>query len=275
MIPARRHRITNDPHQIWGDVVHRQSRSLDGQPRNHLQTADGECRTWAFTPDEGAGPWPAAILYMDGLGIRPVLFGMGQRLADAGFVVLLPDLFYRAGPYEPLNPREVFASGDVGAALAPLMGSTDNRRAAQDTEAFLAYFDGRNDVAGTKVGTAGYCMGGAISLTAAATYLGRIAAAASFHGGSLATDSDLSPHLIVDQIQGRVYVAAADNDSSYPPQMAARLIEALIAAHVDHRHDLYVDAAHGWTMSDFPVYNDTAADRHWTELIDLFAETVR
>lgn len=240
-----------------------------------IRTADGECPTSVFTPSSEVGPWPAAIFYMDGLGIRPVLFEMGQRLADAGFVVLLPDLFYRAGPYEPLDPKAVFASGDVRKALGPLMKSTDNQRAAQDTAAFLTYLASRRDVTGTTVGTTGYCMGGAISLTVAGTYPDRIAAAASFHGGSLATDSELSPHLLANTMKARVYVGAADKDSSYPPEMAARLCEALMAASVDHRHDLYVGAAHGWTMSDFPVYDAPAAERHWKELLTLFNENLR
>lgn len=237
----------------------------------NIHTADGECPSSVFTPGGGDGPWPAVVFYMDGLAIRPVLFEMGQRLADAGFLVLLPDLFYRAGPYEPLDVKAVFGSGDVRSTLAPLMGSTDARRAAADTRSFLDYLDGRDDVRGSKIGTTGYCMGGAISLTAAATYPERVAAAASFHGGSLATDSDLSPHLLVDKIEGRVYIGAADNDSSYPPEMAARLVEALMSASVDHRHDLFVGAAHGWTMADFPVYDAAAAERHWDEMIGLFA----
>jgi carboxymethylenebutenolidase len=168
----------------------------------------------------------------------------------------------------------VFASGDVRKALGPLMGSTDPQRAAQDTAAFLDFLDSRSDVAGTDVGTTGYCMGGAISLTAAATYPGRIAAAASFHGGGLATDADNSPHLLADRIQGCVYVGAADKDNSYPPQMAARLVEALMEAGVDHQHDFYAGAAHGWTMSDFPVYDDAAAERHWHAMTRLFTEAL-
>ena len=74
----------------------------------NVQTADGQCPTSVFTPDEGAGPWPPVIFFMDGLGIRPVLFEMAQRLANTGFLVLLPDLFYRAGPYEPLDVKAVF-----------------------------------------------------------------------------------------------------------------------------------------------------------------------
>jgi carboxymethylenebutenolidase len=240
-----------------------------------ISTADGECPTSAFTPASVAGSWPATILYMDGLGIRPALFEMGQRLADAGFVVLLPDLFYRAGPYGPLDPKALFATGDVRKALGELPLSTDNRRAAEDTEAFLKYLGSRRDVTGNKVGTTGYCMGGGISLTVAGTYPDRIGAAASFHGGSLATDSELSPHLLAPSIKARVYVGAADNDRSYPPAMAARLCEALITASVDHCHELYAGAAHGWTMTDFPVYNAAASERHWNQLIALFNETLR
>jgi carboxymethylenebutenolidase len=239
-----------------------------------IRTKDGDCRAWVFTPNDGGGAWPAVIFYMDGLAIRPSILDMGERLARAGFVVLLPDLFYRAGPYAPLDPKIVFGSGDARKAIGPLMGSTDNAKAAQDTEAFLAYLDTRKDVAGKKVGTTGYCMGGAISLTAAATYPDRIAAAASFHGGSLATDSPLSPHLLAGKMKGRIYVAAADSDNSYPPAMAARLVEALSEAHADFRHDLYPGALHGWTQADFPVYDEAAAERHWKELVALYRETL-
>lgn len=244
-----------------------------GQEQVPIRTRDGECPAYVFTPSE-VGRHPAVIFYMDGLGIRPTIFDMGQRLADGGYVVLVPDIFYRAGPYEPLDARKVFASGDVRAAIGHLFASTDNRRAGEDTEAFLAYLHGREDVAGTKVGTTGYCMGGAMSLTAAGTYPDRVAAAASFHGGNLATDSELSPHLLAPRIEARVYVAGADHDNSYPPEMAARLDQALSAAGVDHRCETYPEALHGWTMADFPVYNEAAAERHWDELLALFADTL-
>jgi carboxymethylenebutenolidase len=243
------------------------------EERVSISTRDGECPTYVFTPEE-AGGYPAVIFYMDGLGIRPTLFEMGQRLADDGYVVLLPDLFYRAGPYGPLDPREVFGSGDVRGALAHLFSSTDNHRAGEDTEAFIGYLDTRADVAGPKVGTTGYCMGGAISLTAAGTYPDRIAASASFHGGGLATDSELSPHRLAPEMTARVYVAGADQDDSYPPEMADRLDAALSDAGVDHRCEIYAGARHGWTMADFPVYDEEAAERHWRELHDLFADTL-
>lgn len=250
-------------------------REATGMRQEHvsIRTHAGDCSAYVFTSAEG-GRHPAVIFFMDGLGIRPTLCEMGQRLADHGYVVLLPDLFYRAGPYEPLDPKAVFASGHARSALGHLFSSTDNRRAAEDTEAFLAYLDTRGDVTGTKVGTTGYCMGGAISLTAAGTYPDRVAAAASFHGGNLASDSEFSPHLLAPRIAGRIYVAGADDDTSYPPEMADRLEQALSDAGVDHRCEIYDGALRGWTMADFPVYNPPAAERHWQELIALFAGTL-
>lgn len=256
-------RTKGKPNEIGQRIV--------SQEQVSVRTRDGDCPTHVFTPS-GPGSWPAVIFYMDGLGIRPTLFEMAERLASAGYVVLLPDLFYRAGPYEPLEPKKIFAAGGPRAVLGHLFASTDNRRAAEDTEALLAYLDRRSDVAGSKVGTTGYCMGGGISLTAAGTYPERIAAAASFHGGNLATDSELSPHRLAAQIQARVYVAGADQDRHYPPEMAERLEAALADAGVDHRCEIYPGALHGWTMKDFPVYNEPAAERHWRELFALLRE---
>lgn len=256
-----------------GDVGARQRRR-----RRHeqvvLRTRDGKCPAFVFTP-RAKGPWPAAIFLMDGFGIRPMLFDMAQRLADGGYVVLLPDLYYRAGPYAPLDLKQIFASGNVRQAVLARFGEpTNNRLAASDTAAFLDYMFARPDVTGVRAGATGYCMSGGIALTIAGTYPDRIAAAASFHGGNLATDSDLSPHLLAPSMRGRIYVAGAAKDASYPPEQATRLESALTAAHVDHLCEIYPGTAHGWTMADTPVYNSEAAERHWRELFALFRSTL-
>ncbi len=241
-----------------------------------IRTADGDCRAFVLTPDSGEGPWPGVILYMDAGGIRPALLDHAQRLADGGHVVLLPDLFYRVGRYEPMDPKAIFAAGNVREALKDFLASTDNRRAGgADTDAFIAALDTRADIASRRIGVVGYCMGGGMALTAAGLHPGRIAAAASFHGGNLASDSAMSPHLLAPRIRARVYIGAADEDASYPPEMAARLEAAFDAAGVDYRAELYAGARHGWTQSDFPVFDAAAAERHWRELFSLFAETLR
>jgi carboxymethylenebutenolidase len=238
-----------------------------------IKTEDGDCPAHVFTP-EGSGPWPAAIYFVDGLAIRPSVLEAGQRLADGGFVVLVPDSFYRMGPYAPLDPKAVFAQPDVRTALAHMFAATNNRLAAKDAAAYLAYLDTRSDVKGKKVGTTGYCMGGGMALTTAGTYPDRIAAAASFHGGGLANDTELSPHLLADTIKARVYIGVAANDASYPPEMGARLEKALQEAGVAYVSEFYPGALHGWTQTDFPIYNEPAAERHWRVLIELFRETL-
>ncbi|MBM3347336.1 MAG: dienelactone hydrolase family protein, partial [Betaproteobacteria bacterium] len=137
-----------------------------------------------------------------------------------------------------------------------------------------AYLDTRQDVQGRKIGTTGYCMGGSHSLMAAGTYPDRIAAAASFHGGNIANDTPLSPHLLAPKMRGFVYVAGADKDNSYPPEMAARTEKALTDAGVAHKCEIYEGALHGWTQTDFPIYNKDAAERHWRELTALYARTL-
>ena len=233
----------------------------------------GGCPAQVFTPP-GGGRAPAVIVFMDAGGIRPAASRMAERLASAGYAVLLPDLFYRYGPYGPFDPVAVF-KGDVRAILGPLMATTGNAVAAADSAAFLAYLDTRSDVAGARVGAVGFCMGGGMAIAAAGTDPDRFAAVASFHGGNLATDAADSPHRYAPRLKAELYIAAADADGSYPPEMAERLQRAFDAEHLPYRAETYRGAAHGWMMPDFPVYDAAAAERGWGEMLALFDRTLR
>src|SRR5256885_9572262 len=85
-----------------------------------IPTGDGKCPAHVFHPD-GKGPWPGVLFFMDGIGIRPALFEMAEKLASAGYYVLLPDLYYRGGPYEPIDAKKVFVDPDMLAALRKKM----------------------------------------------------------------------------------------------------------------------------------------------------------
>ena len=235
-------------------------------------TRDGECPVHVFTGGADRNR-PAIIFYMDAGGIRPTVLDMAERLSEAGYVVLLPDLFYRYGSYGPFDPKEVF-QGDVRAILGPLMATTSNTKAADDTESFLTYLDARLDVHGDKLGAVGFCMGGGMAITAAATWPDRFAAVASFHGGNLATDAPDSPHTYAPKLKAELYVAAAENDGSYPLVMSERFEHALHEAHVRYRAETY-PAAHGWMKPDFPVYDEAAAERGWHEMLVFFERTLR
>src|SRR5882757_9961502 len=82
-----------------------------------IQTEDGVCPAYVYRPT-GRGPWPALLFYMDGVGIRPALFEMAERMASHGYFVLLPDMFYRSGRYEPMDVAKIFAHPELRKALA-------------------------------------------------------------------------------------------------------------------------------------------------------------
>jgi carboxymethylenebutenolidase len=221
-----------------------------------------------MVPDSSA-PRPAVIMFMDAGGVRPALVEMADHLAGMGYVTLLPEMYYRQGPYEPFKLETAFTDPDERTRMMTLMGSLTKAMTASDAGAFLAFLEQRSEVAGTEVGTTGYCMGGGLSLTAAGHHPDRIVAAASFHGGHLATDAEDSPHRVVGKVTGRVYVAAAENDASFPPDQAERLEQALSEGGVDHKIEVY-PALHGFAVPDNPTYDHTAAARHWAALADLY-----
>ena len=240
-----------------------------------IPTPDGEARAYSFTP-EGAGPWPAVIFYMDAPAIRPALFQMCERLASHGYYVLLPDMFWRAGPYEPINLKEVMKDEETRRAVfGKFMASTDPEKSTRDTGAFLEWLSKQPRVKGDKVGCTGYCMGGGLALRAAGNYPDRIVAAAAFHGGRLATDAPDSPHLLAPKMKAKVYVAGADEDAGFLPDQADKLREALTVAGVDNEVTIYAGAKHGYAPPDMPVYNEEASERHWREMLKLFDETLK
>jgi len=240
-----------------------------------IPTPDGEARAYSFRP-EGDGPWPAVIFYMDAPAIRPALFQMCERLAGHGYFVLLPDMFWRAGPYEPINLREAMKDEETRrATFGKLMATTDPEKSTRDTGAFLEWLSAQPDVKGGKVGCTGYCMGAALALRAAGHYPDRIVAAGGFHGGRLATDAPDSPHLLAPQIKAKVYIGGADEDAGFPPEQADRLREALTAAGVDNTVEIYAGARHGYAPPDMPVYDEAASERHWRELLALLDEALK
>jgi carboxymethylenebutenolidase len=234
-----------------------------------IPTPDGAARAFVFRP-EGQGAWPAVLFFMDAPAIRPALFSMCERLAGHGYYVLLPDMFWRAGPYEPIDIKAVFADETARREIfGKLMSSTDPVRSMRDVGACLDWLSLQPQVKGDKVGCTGYCMGGGIALRAAGTFPDRIVAAGAFHGARLATDAPDSPHLLAPQIKARVLIGGADEDAGFPPEQAERLREALTAAGVQNTVEIYPGARHGYAPPDMPVYNEAAAERHWRELLDL------
>jgi carboxymethylenebutenolidase len=237
-----------------------------------IPTPDGTCDASLHTP-AGSGPWPAVIMFPDAGGVRPTFHAMAQQLADLGYAVLLPNVYYRLGEFEPFDMQSVFADADERKRLMALISSVTKDAAARDTGAMLDFLAAQPEVADTLVGTTGYCMGGGLALTAAGRFPDRVGAAASFHGGQIATTAPDSPHLLAGAMKATVYVAGAENDASFDAEQFERLSSALSEAGLDHTLVTY-PAGHGFAVPDNPTYDEAAAARHWQALEDLYGSTL-
>jgi len=240
-----------------------------------IPTQDGAMRAFAFTPETGEGPWPAVIFYMDAPAIRPALFDMGERLAGHGYFVVMPDLYWRAGAYEPIDMATIRNDEARREAFGRLRASTNPQAQLVDTQGILDWLDGQPRADAARVGLTGYCMGGGIALRAAGAFPEQVAAAASFHGGNLATDEADSPHLSAPRIKAQVLVAGADEDRSFPPEQMERLSAALDAAGVKAEVVIYPGARHGYAPADMPAYDREASERHWRDLLALFQANLK
>ena len=241
-----------------------------------VRTADGLADAYFARPD-GDGPFPGVLFYMDALGLRPRLFDMVERIAERGYAVLAPNLFYRSvrgQVADPAGMADPEARGKIFAKLTPLFQELDTGAITRDTEAYLDFLAAQDGVASGPDAVVGYCMGGTNAFKAITAFPDRIAALASFHGGGLATGEPDSPHLRVGRITGEVYLGHADHDHSMPQDQIDRLEAALDAANVRFRSEVYVGADHGFTMSDTGAYNPDAEKRHWEKLFELLDSTV-
>lgn len=233
-----------------------------------ITTADGSCAVTLATP-EGEGPWPGVVMYPDAGGVRQTFTEMAQRLADLGYAVLVPDVYYRDPGWAPFAMETVFTDPDERKRLFGMISKVTPDIMAADAAAFFDYLQDRPEVTGTAFGTTGYCMGGRTSLIVAGRLPSRVAVAMSFHGGGLVSDDAGSPHLLADAIRATVYVGGAKDDASFTPENAETLDKALTAAGVEHTIEFY-DAGHGFAVPDNGPFDEAAAERHWQAMQSVF-----
>lgn len=218
-----------------------------------IRTRDGSAPSYVWR-NSGAN----VLLYMDGIGIRPAMFEIAERIAKNGYFVLMPDVYYRSGPYEPMDAKTVFADAEKRQVLMEkFMAPASVDAVMSDTKSFLDFFPSG------KIGTTGFCMGGRMSLAAAGTFPDRIAVASAFHPGRIAME--LAP-----SIKARVYIARASEDPTFTDEMLKTLEAGLAKSGAPHVIETY-PAKHGWVPTDTPVHDPAQAERAWNAMLDLFA----
>jgi carboxymethylenebutenolidase len=209
-------------------------------------------------------------MFPDAGGMRDAMRQMGERLSDVGYVVLVPDFYYRNGPYQPVDMRTAFSNKETAEKIMGMMLGYTAVLVVRDAGVFTAYLDSLPEKKAGGIGTTGYCMGGRLSLITAANLGERIAAAASFHGGNLAkADDPDSPHHKASAIRAAVYVAGAIEDQSFTDEQKDLLEKSLSEAGVTHTIETY-QAHHGFAVADNPSYDADAAERHWKAMEQFF-----
>src|SRR2546430_4033777 len=225
-----------------------------------IPAPDGHSHGTLHVPD-GDGPWPGVLVFPDAGGVRETFGQMGDRLAGLGYVVLVPDIYYRSGEWAPFDAATLFTDPAERARMFGLVKRLTNDAIIADAGAYADFLLARPEVSGSAIGTTGYCLGGRMSLIAAGGLGRTIAAAASFHGGRGAVAEDpSSPHLAAGRLTATGYVAGAIEDGSFTTQQAGLLDSPLTGAGVEHTVEFY-PAHHGFAVPDNPTY-DARSEEH-------------
>jgi len=235
-----------------------------------VKTPDGVADAALFYP-KAKGKHPAVLLWPDVMSLRPVFRDMGRRLAAAGYVVLVPNLYYRVKKAPVVEGAFNFANPEDRAKLTPMRASVTPEGTFKDAAAYIAFLDAQpqTDTA-KKAGVQGYCMGGPLSFRTAGVAPSRIGAVASFHGAGLVTDKEDSPHLLIAKTQAAYLIEIADNDDKQDPTAKDKLKAAFDAAKRPAQVEVFAGCAHGWTVKGSQVYNAEGAERAWSNLLALY-----
>ena len=234
-----------------------------------VATADGTMDAFFVHPAKKA---PAVILWPDIAGLREVKKQMARRLAGEGYAVLVANPYYRDAPAPQFADFADFMKQGGFEKVTPWRSkATAPAAITRDAKALVAWLDGQRAVDTKRgIGNQGYCMGGAYTIYSAAAVPARVKAAASFHGGGLATDKGDSPHLMLQQ--GHHYlIAIAQNDDAKQPEAKTILRAAAEKLGANAEIEVY-PADHGWCVPDSPVYNAAQAERAWGRLLALYAK---
>src|SRR5258708_12897138 len=197
-----------------------------------VKTPDGTCDAVLFYP-EGQGTWPSVLIWTDIAGLRPAFRDMGRRLAAQGYVVLVPNPFYRSAHAPVVGAVFDFNDPEQRNGLLSYRAAMKDDGIDRDAAAYVAFLDAQPQTAkNRKVGVQGYCMGGSLTFRTAAAAPSRIGAVGSFHGGNgLVTKDAASPHLLVPKTTATCLLCHAQNHAKTHPQLTDDLQTALPAPH--------------------------------------------
>jgi carboxymethylenebutenolidase len=238
-----------------------------------IATDDGVADAVLVRP-ESAEPLPAVINLTDGLGFRPAFVEQSKRIAERGYVVLTPNIFYRTSRVPLWDFPPDFGDERTKKRFAELTGPLTPDAMARDGAAYVNFLASHDFVGSGPMGVIGFCFAGKFALEVAATRPDRIGAAASFHGGGLFTDTATSPHLVLPRVKAHLYFGHATNDGSMNAEQIEKFEWALRSWGGDYASETY-PARHGWMIPGREVHDPVQAERGFERLMQLLDDGLR
>lgn len=206
------------------------------------------CRGYLATPD---GEGPGIVVIQEWWGLVDHITDVCDRFASQGFVALAPDLYHGETADEPDEAQKLAMSLELD-------------RAARDMSGAESFLRGHDRVSPKKVGTVGYCMGGALTLVLAS--IAPIDACAPYYGlPNLRPEGEPDYAKITCPVQGHY----ATRDGMFPPDTAREVFEKIAGPAEVHEYD----ADHGFFNDTNPgVHDPDAASQAWTRTLAFFRE---
>ncbi len=206
------------------------------------------------TPSSGSGA--GVLVLQEWWGLNPQIKGVCDRLAEAGFTALAPDLYHG----ELAGHQEMDKANKLMSELPP-------DRAARDMGAAVDFLRGHEAASGETVGVIGFCMGGMLTLLVAAQQGDKVGAAAPYYGAPLG-DNEPDWSRLTAKVEGHM----AGNDTFFPPDAVRALESKLKEQGKDVTFHFYEGAGHAFANEEDALgsYNKDAADKAWERTLALF-----
>ena len=199
---------------------------------------------------------PGVIVIQEWWGLVPHIEDVADRFAAEGFCALAPDLYHGEKATSPDQAGKLMMSLRIDEAAKDLAGAIDH----------LLQQPG---ITGSKAGTVGFCMGGALSLFAASRNP-EVGACVVFYGGHPNVKPD------IPALQAPVLGIWAGNDGFVTPAVVDELDKQLTAAGKRHEFHTYPAAQHAFFNDTRPeVYDAAAAADAWTKTLAFVRKELR
>jgi carboxymethylenebutenolidase len=237
----------------------------------NLQTVDGTMGVYVVRPDDDGTPVPVVVFFHHGPGLDEPSKETMQFIADHGYYVISHDRYHREAEWYTMTPELRSNPDEAQRFFAMLLGTTEEL-VDRDLPAVLEHID--RDPAAARDGMLrciGYCIGARSVVHTMARRRDRFGAGVALHPSFCTTEEPDSPHLLVPDITGSMYVAFGSEDTMQSPAANVPFIDA-VNAMPDGRGEAVVHdgADHGFGVLGSPAYHERAASMSYERAFALF-----